>query len=262
LNELVWISLAGAAGSFHCLGMCSGFALSLAPSRTARWKTLGRHLTYNTGRVTTYCFLGVLAGTLGQAVLQGGAVGALQRLLAVVSGILMIVMGLGFFGVRLRLRPGARGEGAGSHLRGIRGLLRAPGAAAPLAFGVFNGFLPCPLVYAFVAQAVAAGSLARGLGTMAAFGAGTFPAMLGVGLAGCSLSPSWRMRGVRLAGAVILLFGGITIARGLLPTIHPMAHSMGPAMAHSTATPAATATAAPLAASAATPAAAAPAVRR
>ena len=30
VNDLVLISLAGAAGSFHCLGMCSGFALSLA----------------------------------------------------------------------------------------------------------------------------------------------------------------------------------------------------------------------------------------
>jgi uncharacterized protein len=237
VNDLLWISLAGAASSFHCLGMCSGFALSLAPSRTARWKTLGRHLIYNAGRVTSYCFLGMLAGTLGQAVLHGGAVGTIQRLLAVASGILMIVMGLGFFGVRLWRRPGAGARagagagGGGALLRGIRGLLRAPGAAAPLAFGVFNGFLPCPLVYAFIAQAVAAGSLAKGLGTMAAFGAGTFPAMLGVGLAGCSLSPSWRVRGVRFAGAVILVFGSVTIARGLLPMAHPMAHSMAPPMA-------------------------------
>jgi sulfite exporter TauE/SafE len=241
VNDLLWISLAGAASSFHCLGMCSGFALSLAPSRTARWKTLGRHLMYNAGRVTSYCFLGVLAGTLGQAVLHGGAVGTMQRLLAVASGILMIVMGLGFFGVRLWHRPGAgAGAGAGGGgaiLRGIRGLLRAPGAAAPLAFGVFNGFLPCPLVYAFIAQAVAAGSLAKGLGTMAAFGAGTFPAMLGVGLAGCSLSPSWRMRGVRLAGAVILLFGTVTIARGLLPMAHPMAHPLANPTTHSMAPP-------------------------
>jgi sulfite exporter TauE/SafE len=219
VNDLVLISLAGAAGSFHCLGMCSGFALSLAPSRTARWKTLGRHLVYNAGRVTSYCFLGVLAGTLGHAALHGGTVGTMQRVLAVASGVLMVVMALQFFGLRLPL-PQVAGGGADLLWRGVRGLLRAPGAAAPLAFGVFNGLLPCPLVYAFIAQAVASGSLDRGLLTMAAFGAGTFPAMLAVGLAGCSLTPAWRLRGVRIAGAVILLFGGVTIARGLLPMAH------------------------------------------
>ena len=74
-------------------------------------------------------------------------------------------------------------------MRGVRGLLRAPGAAAPLAFGVFNGLLPCPLVYAFIAQAVVAGSVGKGLATMVAFGLGTFPAMLLVGLVGCALDP-------------------------------------------------------------------------
>lgn len=218
MNGFLWISLAGAAGSFHCLGMCSGFALALAPSRAARWKTIGRHLIYNTGRVASYCFLGVLAGTLGSAVVQGGPVGTTQRLIAVFSGALMIVMACEFFGFRLP-RPQLSGGAAGALFRGVRGLLGAPGAAAPLAFGVFNGLLPCPLVYAFIGQAVAAGSVGRGLLTMAAFGLGTFPAMLAVGLAGCTLTPAWRVRGVRAAGAVILVFGTITIARGLFPVL-------------------------------------------
>ena len=224
--DLWWISLAGAAGSFHCLGMCSGFALSLAPSRAARWKTVGRHLVYNSGRITSYCFLGVLAGAFGGAV-GGGSLGTMQRVLALVSGVLMIVMAFQFFGYRLAVKLGT-GVGVGPLLRGVRGLLGAPGVAAPLAFGVFNGLLPCPLVYAFIAQAVAAGSVGGGLETMVAFGLGTFPAMLLVGLVGCTLSPAWRMRGVRIAGAVILLFGLVTIARGLFPAgAMPMAgHSM------------------------------------
>ena len=176
--DLWWIGVAGAAGSFHCLGMCSGFALSLAPSRAARWKTVGRHLIYNSGRITSYCFLGVAAGAAG-GLLAGGALGTAQRVLALLSGALMIVMALQFFGVRLPLTLGSGGGGIVERLvRGVRGLLRAPGAAAPLAFGVFNGLLPCPLVYAFIAQAVAAGSVGRGLATMVAFGLGTFPAML------------------------------------------------------------------------------------
>ena len=53
--------------------------------------------------------------------------------------------------------------------------------AAPLAFGVLNGLLPCPLVYAFAAQAAASGGPLQGLQVMAAFGLGTFPAMLAMG---------------------------------------------------------------------------------
>ena len=221
VNHLLLVGLAGAAGSFHCLGMCSGFALSLAPSRTARWKTLGRHMVYNLGRIVSYCLLGVAAGSLGQAAFHASPLSAMQRGLAVASGVLMMLMALQFFGVRLPLPHPGGSAGAQAMLRGlfgaIRGLLRAPGVGAPLAFGIFNGLLPCPLVYAFLAQAVASGSLAGGVLTMAAFGAGTIPAMLGVGLAGCSLPPAWRLRGVRVAGVVILLFGAITLLRGVYP---------------------------------------------
>ncbi|WP_211091385.1 urease accessory protein UreH domain-containing protein, partial [Pseudothauera rhizosphaerae] len=71
----------------------------------------------------------------------------------------------------------------------LRTLLAAPGAGAPLALGVANGLLPCPLVYAFTAQAAAAGGLLPGLSTMAAFGLGTFPMMLLAGGLGLRLHP-------------------------------------------------------------------------
>lgn len=233
--DLWWVSLAGAAGTFHCLGMCSVFALSLAPSRTARWKTVARQLIYNSGRVVTYCFLGVMAGVLGHFAIGAGPVGMAQRLLALASGLLMIVMALQLFGYRIPWQLGT-GGGMGSVLRGVRGLLGAPGAAAPLAFGVFNGLLPCPLVYAFVARAVGTGSISGGLLTMAAFGLGTFPTMLAVGLLGFTLSPRLRSAGMRIAGVFIVLFGLITIARGLYPTMPMMhmTHATDHAMDHAT----------------------------
>ena len=57
---------AGFAGSFHCLGMCGGFACALGRDPRGRGATTVRHLLYNSGRLTTYCFLGALAGALGQ----------------------------------------------------------------------------------------------------------------------------------------------------------------------------------------------------
>ena len=132
----------------------------------------------------------------------------------------------------------------------MRDLVKDPNPLAPLAFGVLNGFLPCPLVYAFAAQAAASGSPLSGTMVMAAFGLGTFPAMLfmgsigvlfrsqpqpqqpGVqtypidlvkgGRAGALLRSDWRVYSVRFAGVFIVALGLMTAARGILPlTGHP-----------------------------------------
>jgi hypothetical protein len=213
------IFVAGIAGSMHCVGMCGGFACALAPDPRGRAATMRRHLLYNGGRVTTYAFLGAVAGSVGGELLGGPA----QRLLAIVSGALMVFIGLQFFG--WFARPAARLEaGVGIvDVSGLRAVLKSPRPAAPLAFGVLNGFLPCPLVYAFAAQAAASGGALPGLGVMLAFGLGTFPAMLAVGGAGAWLRSGpeggarWRLQGVRAAGAFIVLLGLITLARGLVP---------------------------------------------
>ena len=60
------IFAAGFAGSFHCIGMCGGFACALGRDPRGRAATAERHLLYNLGRLTTYCFLGALAGALGE----------------------------------------------------------------------------------------------------------------------------------------------------------------------------------------------------
>ena len=62
------IFAAGFLGSFHCIGMCGGFACALGRDPRGGAATVERHLLYNLGRLTTYCFLGALAGALGQAV--------------------------------------------------------------------------------------------------------------------------------------------------------------------------------------------------
>jgi uncharacterized protein len=61
--------------------------------------------------------------------------------------------------------------------------------------------------------------------TMAAFGLGTFPAMLLMGGLGRLLAPGWRQQGVRLAGSFILALGLVTLGRGLVPmTAHGLHH--------------------------------------
>jgi len=225
---------AGFAGSFHCIGMCGGFACALGRDPHGHGSTVLRHLLYNAGRLTTYCFLGALAGALGQVIctpqgvtvsLLRGSLDAGQRLLAIAAGLLMIGMALQFFGLLQRFHNLAAGFGGSTFVLSLRSLLTARSRAAPLAFGVFNGFLPCPLVYAFVAEAASTAAAFPGFLTMAAFGLGTFPAMLMMGGVGRALAPAWRRRGVWLAGSYILLLGLITLGRGILPIAAHIGHA-------------------------------------
>jgi sulfite exporter TauE/SafE len=219
--------VAGFAGSFHCIGMCGGFACALGGGGKGRASGATRHLLYNLGRLATYVTMGAAAGAVGQVLcsaeaglavpLLDGSLDTGQRVLAVAAGLLMIVMSLQFFGLRQSTHGSLVGFAGGTMVASLRNLLTAPGHAAPLAFGVFNGFLPCPLVYAFAAQAASTASAPTGALTMAAFGLGTFPAMLLMGGLGRLLRPAWRHGGVRVAGAFILLLGVVTIGRGLLP---------------------------------------------
>lgn len=230
----VVLFVAGFAGSFHCVGMCGGLACALGRDPRGHAASIVRHLLYSAGRLSTYCFLGGLAGGLGQLIctpsgstlaLLGGSLEVAQRILAALAGTLMIAVALQFFGLLRRFHRARIGFGLDTLTVALRRLLTAPGGAAPLAFGVFNGFLPCPLVYAFAAEAAGTASSLQGVLVMAAFGLGTCPAMLLMGGLGRLLTPAWRQRGVWVAGSLILVLGLITLGRGIVPLSGHIAHA-------------------------------------
>ena len=221
------IFAAGFAGSFHCIGMCGGFACALGRDPQGGGATVLRHLLYNTGRLTTYCFLGGLAGALGQVIctsqgvtvpLLSGPLDGGQRILAIGLRAADDCHGTAVLRPAEPVCTASRSASAVAlSLRRCAACSRRPAVQPPLAFGVFNGFLPCPLVYAFAAQAASTAGALPGFLTMASFGLGTFPAMLLMGGVGRMLAPAWRQRGVWLAGSCILLLGLITLGRGVLP---------------------------------------------
>ncbi len=243
MTPALLVFFAGLAGSMHCIGMCGGFACALGADPRGAAATTRRHLAYNLGRISSYVFLGAIVGHLGGQIMGPG--GMAQRGLALVSGGLMVLIGLQFIGVLRHARP--LNAGALLLATPLRSLLAAPGAGAPLALGVLNGWLPCPLVYAFAAQAAVGGSALAGAQTMAAFGLGTLAAMLAVGgmaawqrgraaanddvatialpgrpgrsgRSGLAGGARWRLHAVQLAGTFVLLLGVITFARGAVPT--------------------------------------------
>ena len=220
------IFAAGFAGSFHCIGMCGGFACALGRDPQGGGATVLRHLLYNTGRLTTYCFLGGLAGALGQVIctsqgvtvpLLSGPLDGGQRILAIVSGLLMIAMALQFFGLLNRVHHVAIGFG-GQHSRCV--VAQPAHGTRPCSAACFRRVQRLPALSAGLRLRRPGGEHRRRAPRLphhGSFGLGTFPAMLLMGGVGRMLAPAWRQRGVWLAGSCILLLGLITLGRGVLP---------------------------------------------
>jgi sulfite exporter TauE/SafE len=201
----------GLAASLHCVGMCGPFALALGAGTHRVW----RGVLYNLGRVGTLLGLGAMSGALGAAVVASGPTAVAGRVLAIVAGCCMLVIALETLGVASVVGPRLAALAQATVGRALGGVLRSRSAAAPLAFGAFNALLPCHLIYAFAAQAASTASALHGAAVMAAFGLGTVPAMLGLGVAGAWFAPHQRQRLSRVAGVLVLAFALLTIGRGL-----------------------------------------------
>jgi sulfite exporter TauE/SafE len=81
--------------------------------------------------------------------------------------------------------------------------------------GVFTGFLPCGLVYAFLALAASTGNPLAGWLGMACFGLGTVPAMVLTGCGGAMVTARWRARVQRVAAVFVIGIGAVTFYRGV-----------------------------------------------
>jgi sulfite exporter TauE/SafE len=217
VESLTAAFLVGLLGGTHCLGMCGGIvgALSTGLSgqvRESRWRYLAAQLAYNTGRIASYTFAGLLvgafAGQVGETgILQGMPVG---RYLA---GVIMILLGIYLAGwwqtLRYLEKAGAR---LWKYLEPLgRRWLPVRQAGQAFLLGLVWGWLPCGMVYAALAMAMATGSAAGGGATMLAFGLGTLPTLLTVGLAYNALRRFLQDPRVRTAAGILVILLGLVM---------------------------------------------------
>lgn len=208
--------VAGIASSAHCMLMCGGISGALGMRARQRGVRPARALTqglgYQVGRTGSYALAGALCGAFGGALADLIDLAGVARALRVAAGLLLIALALqialrhrGFngierFGARFwrRLAPLVAG-----------GQVDRPGGA--LLLGVIWGWMPCGMIYSMLAFAALAGGAAQGAATLAAFGLGTWPAVLGGGLISGQISRFARARGLyALTGALLAVFGAIT----------------------------------------------------
>jgi sulfite exporter TauE/SafE len=103
-------------------------------------------------------------------------------------------------------------------------LLGRPALSSLVLLGLLNGLLPCGLVYVACAGAVTSGGILEGTQYMAAFGLGTFPMMLAIGLSGALVPLSLRLKLRRTIPVCVFLLGALLILRGMslhIPYLSP-----------------------------------------
>lgn len=200
-------------GSAHCIGMCGGLAAAVGASKRRMAPIIARQLVYTTGRITTYTFLGALAGYAGQAMARADfALFGVQQSFSIAAGVIMLLVGLSVLG----LIPGLGKKGGGVAkliAKPFAYFLNAEGWWGYYIAGVATGFLPCSLVYALLALAVAAASVPQGMLIMAVFGLGTAPAMLAIGCGSSLISQRARGHVFKIAAVFMLFMGSATIYR-------------------------------------------------
>lgn len=215
MTELALILLGGTLGSAHCIGMCAGFVVLLSAGCRSPWENLRRQIVYALGRVGTYAFGGTLAGYGGWRLTQWlGSIIHAQAWLAIAAGLLLCWQGLLASGL---LRAQWRGTSSMPCLSGemLKACLARPSRLGVFLAGMANGFLPCGLVYAYLALAATRGTPFRGMQAMLAFGLGTIPAMLATGLFGSWLGHVARRRFFLACAGCVVLTGTLSIARGV-----------------------------------------------
>ncbi len=225
--DFLLIMALGFLGSFgHCMGMCGPLTVAFSLSskqETPNWQQqLHFHILLNLGRIFSYALVGAGIGAIGSVLLASGQMAGigseLRRWIAIITGVMLIWFGLGqikpdFLPHIPVLHPLLQG---GLHNRLSAGMVKLSLNTrwwTPVLLGMTWGLMPCGFLYAAQLKAAETSNLWQGTSTMLAFGLGTLPTMLGVGVSTFLVSKDRRNQLFRLGGWVTLTIGVLTLLR-------------------------------------------------
>ncbi|MFY9254825.1 MAG: sulfite exporter TauE/SafE family protein [Fuerstiella sp.] len=221
--ELPLVFVSGVLGSAHCIGMCGAISATMNIGAKGIQGALIRQILWSIGRTFTYAFLGMLAGFSGARLTRSDYLSAqtsvinYQAAFAILAGLLLMMQGLIATGwIRRRKNIRQIGGQTSCLTASIFGsFLRGGSNVGVFVAGILTGFLPCGLVYSFLALAAATASVWKAPLLMTAFGLGTVPVMLvtGVGLTMASLK--MRQRLMKAAAVCVLVTGVLAVGRGI-----------------------------------------------
>lgn len=203
----------GLAGSLHCLGMCGPLMLALhGPPQASAPRNWASMAQYQAGRILTYSALGLFFGLAG----KGMALAGMQQIISIAAGILMIAFAFMAWRIERIMNSLPIIQKLVQAVQGrMSGLLGSHPYGASFTFGMLNGLIPCGMVYAALAGAIASADAVGGAAFMAFFGLGTAPLMMAAGVLGNAFGQSVRTRFRTIQPILLLVSGALLIQRGL-----------------------------------------------
>lgn len=186
---LITALVVGLLGGIHCLGMCGGVVGALTfgvdvKIQKSRFRMTLFQFAYNLGRIVSYVIIGAAFGYLGMALGSLATFLPAQQLLQLVAGLFMIALGLYLAGWWFGIVAVEKvGQGLWKRVQPYANKL-TPIHTLPQAwlYGLVWGWLPCGLVYSMLIMAMSAGGALEGALVMLAFGLGTLPNLLLMGV--------------------------------------------------------------------------------
>jgi len=197
----------GLLGSIHCVGMCGPLAFSVPSLQTGWGNLVFNKLSYQAGRVISYCILGILIGLMGRQIWLAG----IQQGVSILSGVLILAAALSrlfkFSFVKtsnLLIKP---------FNQAFNYALKHK--ANHFIIGLINGFLPCGFVYLALAGALNTGSVITAVSYMFWYGLGTVPLMFVAGMSVGFTTAIFRRKINKAVPYFMLCLGLWFIMRGL-----------------------------------------------
>lgn len=210
------IFLTGLLGGTHCVGMCGGIVAAISMQLPGQGTRFSYHFAYNAGRILSYAVAGGLAGALGASTLLLQGMWPAQQVLYVLANLMLVALGLYLAGLWQAVTQIERLGGLlWRRIQPLsKSLLPVRNPAQAFLLGTLWGWLPCGLVYSVLISALASGSTVSGAATMLAFGLGTLPNLIAMGLFAQQLQALTKNIWVRrAAGMLVAGFGAWGLLR-------------------------------------------------
>lgn len=203
---LLTLFILGFFGGTHCVGMCGGlstaFSLQLPPHIRRIWLII----LMNLGRLSSYIIIGALMGALSQAGNLLNQTHTIQQILFIFANLLLLLMGLYLAGIMYLASKIERiGQPIWRRLNPfLSKLLPIKSITSCFLVGLLWGWLPCGLVYNASLYALSSGSAYQGALYLAAFGLGTLPNLLTIGVFASQLQTYLQNNKIRLISGLLV----------------------------------------------------------
>jgi sulfite exporter TauE/SafE/copper chaperone CopZ len=212
-TSLFLLFIVGILTGFHCISMCGGFVVSYTTKNAIKGhKSFKQHAVYGGAKVVSYAIIGGIFGLIGGIFAFSAN---LRGTVAILAGSFMIFYALSMMGVKFfrkfqfnpkfltKLTAKATGSAKGAY-------------KGPFITGLLSGlFIACGPLQAMYLYAAGSGNVLTGVTSLAVFGLGTLPIMLGFGSLATVISKKTTRKILKLSAVIVLILGMIMLNRGL-----------------------------------------------